>query len=117
MAKKKNEKKQVKEKNNNRWFKEFKAELKKVVWPSKKDLLENTVVVLSMVIIVAAIIFVLDLAFESLNKLEVKQVQKMKNTTEVVQEADDSSDEVSDSDTAEITTSSEEDSSEEEATE
>ena len=110
MAKKKNEKKQVKEvKKNNRWFKEFRAELKKVVWKSKKDLLENTIVVISMVVIVAAIIFVLDLAFESLNKLEVKQVEKIKNSTNsVVAEANETSNEENvSSDTVEVTTNSE----------
>ena len=30
-----------------RWFREMKSELKKVVWPSGKQLVNNTVVVLS----------------------------------------------------------------------
>ena len=112
MAKKKNEKKQVNEsKSKNHWFKEFRAELKKVVWPSKKDLLENTVVVISMVVIVAAIIFVLDLAFESLNKLEVKQVEKIKNSTNsVVAEANETNETTEESNTSiytiEVTTDS-----------
>ena len=48
------------------WFKDFRAELKKVIWPTKRQLAENTTVVISMVIIVAVIIFLLDLAFKSI---------------------------------------------------
>ncbi len=69
-----------KNKNSNKWFKEFKAELKKIVWPTKGQLLENTTVVLSMVILVALVIFLLDLGFKELNSLEVKGAQAIKNS-------------------------------------
>ena len=52
--------------NGKHWFKDFRAELKKVIWPTKRQLAENTTVVISMVIIVAVIIFLLDLAFKSI---------------------------------------------------
>lgn len=79
---KKDAKKEV-NKNRKSWFKDFKAELKKVIWPSGKELANNTIVVLSMVIIVAVIIFVLDITFESLTKLEVKSIQSIKNSVVV----------------------------------
>ena len=66
--------------NKKSWFKNFKAELKKMSWPKGKELLTNTVVVVVMVIIVSAFIFLLDLAFEYLNKLEVEQVKKIQNS-------------------------------------
>ena len=69
-----------KNKNSNKWLKEFKAELKKIVWPTKGQLFENTAVVVSMVLIVAAIIFLLDLGFGELNKLEVKGAKAIKNS-------------------------------------
>jgi len=53
--------------NNKHWFKDFKAELKKIIWPTRSQLVENTTVVISMVVIVAVIIFVLDLAFKSIS--------------------------------------------------
>ena len=82
MAKKESkEKKESKQKS--RFFKDMKAELKKVIWPSGKELANNTIVVLSMVIIVAVIIFVLDITFESLTKLEVKSIQSIKNSVVV----------------------------------
>ena len=75
---KKNNKKEKKEnsKNKKSFFKDFKAELKKVVWPTPKQLVNNTVAVITIVLITAAIVFVLDLAFESLNKHGVDKVKE-----------------------------------------
>ena len=44
-----------------RWFREMKSELKKVVWPSGKQLLNNTLVVLVSVLIVGIIVCLFDL--------------------------------------------------------
>jgi preprotein translocase subunit SecE len=46
-----------------RWFRETKSELKKVVWPTRKQLINNTAIVLSMVIAVGIVIAGLDAAF------------------------------------------------------
>ncbi len=46
------------------WFREMKSELKKVVWPSGKQVYKNTVVVLVVCAIFAAITFVMDLALK-----------------------------------------------------
>ena len=62
MAKK--EEKNIKDKTS--FMKSFKAELKKVSWPTPKQLFNNTVAVLAIVIITAAIVFVLDFTFESI---------------------------------------------------
>ena len=62
-------------KNKKHFFKDFKAELKKVVWPTPKQLFNNTVVVITIVLVVAAIVFVLDVAFESLNKHVVEKIK------------------------------------------
>ena len=43
----------------------FKSELKKIVWPSWKQVLKNSGVVLVIVVIFAAIIGALDYAFQS----------------------------------------------------
>ena len=75
---KNNNKKDKKEnsKNKKSFFKDFKAELKKVTWPTPKQLFNNTVAVITIVLITAAIVFVLDLAFESLNKYGVDKVKE-----------------------------------------
>lgn len=46
-----------------RFFKELKSELKKVVWPSKGQVIKNTLIVIAAVIIIGIVIWVLDLAF------------------------------------------------------
>lgn len=43
-----------------KWFREMKAELKKVVWPTKKQVLQNTLVVLVSVVIVGVFIWIFD---------------------------------------------------------
>lgn len=48
------------------WFKETKSELKKVVWPSFKQVVNNTIVVLVVVIITAVCIGLFDSLFKLL---------------------------------------------------
>lgn len=48
-----------------RYFIETKAEFKKIVWPAPKQVLNNTVVVLAMIVLVGAIIWILDAASSS----------------------------------------------------
>ena len=43
-----------------KWFREMKSELKKVVWPSGKQLVNNTLVVLAAVLIVGIIVCLFD---------------------------------------------------------
>ena len=63
-------------KNKKSFLKDFKAELRRVVWPTPKQLVNNTVAVITIVLITAAIVFILDLAFESLNKYGVDKVKE-----------------------------------------
>ena len=79
---KKVSKKEAKEKN--RFGKEFKAEIKKIVWPSRKELFANSVVVIGSVLIVSVIIFLLDLGFNELTNLEIKAISGNKNETSAV---------------------------------
>ena len=62
-------------KNKKHFWKDFKAELKKVIWPSPKQLVNKTIAVIVIVLITAAIVFVLDLAFDLLNE---KGINKLK---------------------------------------
>ena len=45
-----------------KWFREMKSELKKVVWPSGKQLLNNTLIVLGAVLVVGIIVVFFDWA-------------------------------------------------------
>ena len=52
-----------------RFFKDYKSELKKVVWPSFEKTRQNTMVVLIYVAIIGVIIWVLDMGFGILYRL------------------------------------------------
>ena len=67
------EKKNKKEKKS--FFKDFKAELKKVIWPTPKQLFNNTLAVIVIVIVVGVIVFALDVCFEKVNSLGVEKLK------------------------------------------
>ena len=78
----KNDKKEKKE--NKHFFKDFKAELKRVIWPTPKQLVNNTVAVIAIVLVTAAIVFVLDLTFETLNKHGVNKIKEVVSANNTV---------------------------------
>ncbi len=43
-----------------KWFREMRSELKKVVWPTPKQLLNNTVVALVVMVVAAIVIWAFD---------------------------------------------------------
>ena len=45
-----------------RWFREMRSELKKVVWPTKSQIINNTLVVIACVIVVGIFIWIFDFA-------------------------------------------------------
>ncbi len=51
-------------KNKKSFFKGFKAELKKVSWPTPKQLINNTIAVIIIVIVTGLIVIGLDIVFE-----------------------------------------------------
>ena len=62
-------------KNNKHFFKDFKTELKKVIWPTPKQLLSKTLAVIVIVLITAAIVFVLDVVFNFFNEKGVNRLK------------------------------------------
>ena len=54
------------------FFKESKAELKKVVWPTKEDVLSSIKVVIISTVVVAVILGLFDLGFTQLFRLLMK---------------------------------------------
>lgn len=52
-----------------KWFRELRSETKKVVWPTKKQVVNNTLIVLFMVLIVTLFVWLLDLGFGALVRL------------------------------------------------
>ncbi len=67
-------------KENKHFFKDFKAELKKVIWPTPKQLINNTIAVITIVLITAVIVFVLDVAFEKMNTYGINKLKGIVNS-------------------------------------
>ncbi len=55
-----------------KFLKEVKAELKKVMWPNRKQVINNTAVVIVSIAIVGVVIWVLDSIFGEAVKLLIK---------------------------------------------
>ena len=69
-------KKEKEEKQKSSYFKEMKTELKKVVWPTPKELVNNTLAVIVFVICIAVIVFISDIVFDNLNKYGITALQE-----------------------------------------
>ena len=109
MAKK--EAKKENSKNKRSFFKDFKAELKKVSWPTPKQLVNNTVAVVTIVIITAVVVFLLDLVFETANKQGIDKIK------EIVVENENDENTTSEENTSESEDESETDENQTEGTE
>ena len=57
-----------------RYFRELKSELKKVVWPTPKQVLKNTLIVAACVLVVCVFIYL----FDSLANLGLRELLKLK---------------------------------------
>ena len=78
---------------NKHFFKDFKAELKKVIWPTPKQVLNNTIAVITIVLITAAIVFVLDLCFDLINEYGINRLKSnIKNKVVVENVIDETAD-------------------------
>ena len=100
--------KEVKKEKKHFW-KDFKVELKKVIWPTPKQLVNNTSVVVGLVLITALIVFVLDLAFDSVSKYGITKLQTslqsaVSNNDEKKVEEDNKDDNSAETDSQEETT-------------
>ena len=51
-----------------KWFRDMKAELKKVIWPTKKQVLNNTLVALAVMLVAAVFIW----GFDQIAQMGVK---------------------------------------------
>ena len=73
-------------KEKKHFFKEFKAELRKVIWPTPKQLLNNTVAVITIVLITAVIVFALDFVFEKMNTYGINKLKEAVTSSNVVED-------------------------------
>ena len=80
MAKKEKEAK-INNKQKRHYFKDMKAELKKVIWPTAKQTANNTIAVIVFTLAIAIIVFVLDVVFDFANKKGVVALQEKIKTS------------------------------------
>ena len=73
MAKKE---KDVNKKQKGHFFKDMKAELKKVIWPTPKQTANNTLAVIGFTLAIALVVFLLDVCFDAINKNGVVALQE-----------------------------------------
>ncbi|MBQ4651507.1 MAG: preprotein translocase subunit SecE [Oscillospiraceae bacterium] len=55
-------------KRNGKWFREMKSELKKVIWPTRKTLVKNTLIAVGVMVAAAIVIW----GFDELAQMLVK---------------------------------------------
>ena len=82
-------KKKKEKKENKHWFKDFKNELKKVTWLTPKQLVKSTAAVITIILIVAFIVFVLDFVFEALNNQGVERLKGFVQNDQAVVQAEE----------------------------
>lgn len=46
-----------------KWFRDLRSECKKIVWPTRKQTANNTMIVLAMILVVGVFIWILDAIF------------------------------------------------------
>ncbi len=94
-------------KENKHFFKDFKAELKKVIWPTPRQVVNNTVAVITIVLITAVIVFALDLLFKAINTYGINSIKNLvrnESTTETTENVQTDVNAVDNEIDAEITT-------------
>ena len=80
-------------KKDKKFFKDFKAELKKVIWPSTKQLVNNTTAVIAIVLIIAVIVFALDVVFESMNTYGIDKIKSLVTSSQTNNEVNENGEE------------------------
>ena len=89
-------------KDSKKFGKELKSELKKVTWPTFKELVSSTSAVISIVLIVGIIVFVLDVCFENLNKFGVEGLKAVVSSNTEETSDEEVTDESTDTDDSSI---------------
>ena len=81
----KTDKPEKNEKKQRHFWKDFKAELKKVIWPTRSQVVNNTIIVLVIVAIVTALCFVLDFVFEAVNTYGINKLKSAVQQTNTIE--------------------------------
>ena len=83
------------------FFKDMRSELKKVVWPTKKQIVNNTLWVMILVIVVAVVVLGRDLVLE---KIDATLWNKLDSSNDVGIYSEDNNVDIYDEDTLDVVT-------------
>lgn len=83
------------------FFKDMRSELKKVVWPTKKQIVNNTLWVMILVIIVAVVVLGVDLVLE---KIDATLWNKLDSSNDVGIYSEDGNVDIDNEDTTDVVT-------------
>ena len=83
------------------FFKDMRSELKKVVWPTKKQIVNNTLWVMILVIIVAVVVLGVDLVLE---KIDATLWNKLDSSNDVGIYSEDGNVDIYNEDTTDVVT-------------
>ena len=83
------------------FFKDMRSELKKVVWPTKKQIVNNTLWVMILVVVVAVVVLGIDLVLE---KIDATLWNKLDSSNDVGIYSEDDNVDIYDEDTIDVVT-------------
>ena len=83
------------------FFEDMRSELKKVVWPTKKQIVNNTLWVMILVIVVAVVVLGIDLVLE---KIDATLWNKLDSSDDVGIYSEDNNVDIYDEDTLDVVT-------------
>lgn len=83
------------------FFKDMRSELKKVVWPTKKQIVNNTLWVMILVIVVAVVVLGVDLVLE---KIDATLWNKIDSSNDVGIYSENNNVDIYDEDTLDVVT-------------
>ena len=83
------------------FFKDMRSELKKVVWPTKKQIVNNTLWVMILVIVVAVVVLGIDLVLE---KIDATLWNKLDSSDDVGIYSEDNNVDIYEEDTLDVVT-------------
>lgn len=87
-----------KNKEKKHFFKGLKSELKKVIWPTSKQVTNNTIAVITLVVVVTVVVLALDFCLKQIDDLAINKLRTKYTNTQVLntQNTSENTDETTD---------------------
>lgn len=73
-----------KNKEKKHFFKGLKSELKKVIWPTSKQVTNSTIAVITLVVVITLIVLALDFCLKQIDDLAINRLRTKYTNTQVI---------------------------------